>query len=385
VFFALTCNPSIRRRDVDVKLSRQARLLGVAVAGTLALAACGSDNNTATPSSSGSAGSGVDCATGTLNASGSSAQANAMSQWIKDYQTACSGATINYGSVGSGQGVTDFLNGQTSIGGSDSALNPDKGEPDKANARCKTGQAVDLPMVAGPIAVVYNVAGVTTLTLTPAILAQIFSGTISTWNDPAITAVNPGVSLPSAKITTVHRSDSSGTTDNFTKYLTAAAGPDWTYDHDKVWKAPGGQGAKGNEGVSAAVKSTPNTMAYVEWSFATQSGLSIAKIDNGAGAVELTSDAVGKAIAAATITGTGDDLTLKLDYATKAPGAYPIELVTHEITCIKGLSAEQAALAKSFLTYTSSSAGQAKLSDIGYAPLPPEILSKVQAAVAKIS
>jgi phosphate transport system substrate-binding protein len=368
-----------------VKLSRQARLLGVAVAGALALAACGSDNNTATPSSSGSAGSGVACASGTLNASGSSAQANAMSQWIKDYQTACSGATINYGSVGSGQGVTDFLNGQTSIGGSDSALNPDKGEPDKANARCKTGQAVDLPMVAGPIAVVYNVAGVTTLTLTPAILAQIFSGTISTWNDPAITAVNPGVSLPSAKITTVHRSDSSGTTDNFTKYLTAAAGSDWTYDHDKVWKAPGGQGAKGSEGVAAAVKSTPNTMAYVEWSFATQSGLSIAKIDNGGGPVELSADAVGKAVAAATITGTGDDLTLKLDYATKAPGAYPILLVTYEITCLKGLSADQAALAKSFLTYASSSEGQAKLGDIGYAPLPPEILSKVQASVAKIS
>src|SRR5207344_245399 len=188
------------RRDLDVKLSRQGRIAGVAVAGVLALAACGSDNNTATPSSSGSAGSGVACASGTLNASGSSAQANAMSQWIKDYQAACSGATINYGSVGSGQGVTDFLNGQTSIGGSDSALNPDKGEVDKANARCKTGQAVNLPMVAGPIAVVYNVSGVTSLTLTPAILAQIFSGKITMWNDPAIAAVNSGVTLPAAKI-----------------------------------------------------------------------------------------------------------------------------------------------------------------------------------------
>lgn len=374
-----------------MKLSRTGRLAGAAMVSALALAACGSDDNTSSETSSsgedslGPATSAIACAKGTVNASGSTAQANAMSQWIKDYQTACEGATINYGGGGSGQGITDFVNGQTAFAGSDSALSKEKGEPDKANARCKTGSAVDLPMVAGPIAVIYNVEGVTSLTLTPSLLAKIFSGTTTTWNDPAITAANPGVSLPSSKITTVHRSDSSGTTDNYTKYLDAAGKPDWTFGHDKQWKAPGGQGAKGSDGVAAAVKSTPNTIGYDEFSYATNNSLSYAKVDNGAGAVELTAESIGKAIAAATIVGTGDDLSLKLDYSTKASGAYPILLITYEITCLSGLPADQATLTKSFLTYISSAAGQAKLTALGYAPLPAGIQSKVQAVVAKMS
>jgi phosphate transport system substrate-binding protein len=376
-------------KDNAVKLSRTGRLAGAALAGTLAMSACGSDNNTSSTSSSAegssTAAGSIACEKGTLNSSGSTAQANALSQWIKDYQTACSGATINYGGGGSGQGITDFVNGQTAFAGSDSPLNKDKGEPDKANARCKTGNAVDLPMVTGPIAVVFNVQGVTSLTLTPSLLAKIFSGQITTWNDPAIASANPGVTLPGSTITTVHRSDSSGTTDNFTKYLTAAAAADWTFGHDKQWKATGGQGSKGSDGVSATVKSTPNTIGYVELSYATNNDLNYAKIDNGAGAVELTTDAVAKAVAAATIIGTGDDLSLKLDYATTAPGAYPILLVTYEITCLQGLPADQASLTRSFLTYVASTEGQAKLSSLGYAPLPTEIQQRVQAAVAKIA
>ncbi len=127
-----------------MKLHTPARIAAVAVLGTLALAACGSDNNNSGSSAGGSGGNApAYCASGTLNASGSTAQANAMTEWIKDYQTACNGATVNYNGVGSGQGVTDFINGQTSFAGSDSALDPKKGEPDKANARCKTGNAVE--------------------------------------------------------------------------------------------------------------------------------------------------------------------------------------------------------------------------------------------------
>lgn len=358
----------------------------MAIVGTLALAGCGSDDNSgdSTTGSSSAAGS-VDCASGTINSSGSTAQSNAMTQWIKDYQTACGDATINYTGGGSGQGVTDFANGQTAFAGSDSALNPDKGEVEKADSRCKTGKALNIPMVAGPVAVVYNLEGVDGLVLTPGVLAKIFSGKITTWDDAGIAKINPGVSLPSTKITAVHRSDSSGTTSNFTKYLEAAAGSDWTFGHDKQWKAPGGQGAAKSDGVAAAVKGAPNTVSYVEWSYATQNDLSMAKIDNGGGAVELTADAVGKAVASAEITGTGDDLTMKLDYATKVPGAYPLLLVTYEITCQKGLDAGQAGLVKSFLTHTASDAGQAKLVELGYAPLPAEILTKVQATVSTIS
>lgn len=375
-----------------MKLQRFARLSAIALVGVLALAACGSDNNSSTAASSaaGGAASGGSapayCASGTLNGSGSTAQANAMTEWIKDYQTACPNATVNYAQVGSGQGIKDFLAKTTSFGGSDSALNPDKGEPAAANTRCAPGTAVDLPMVPGPIAVVYNVPGADNLVFTPQVLAGIFSGKITKWDDPAIKALNPSATLPAQGITTFHRSDASGTSDNFTKYLAAAAGSAWTYGHDKQWKAPGGQGAKGSAGIAQAISSTKYTISYDEYSYARDNKLQMGQIDNGSGPVTLTPDAVAKAVAAAKVVGTGEDLTLSLDYATKAPGAYPILLVTYEITCVNGgLPADQAALVKGFLTYIVSDAGQQKLVALGYAPLPTQIQSKVQAVIAKIS
>jgi phosphate transport system substrate-binding protein len=355
------------------------------VAGALALAACGSDSNGASGTSASSSGGSIACKTGDIKASGSSAQKNAMTTWINKYQEACSGATIEYSPSGSGAGVQDFINNQTAFAGSDSALKPD--EVTKANTRCGSGNtAINIPMVIGPIAVAYNLPGQDGLVFTPEVLSKIFSGTITKWNDPAIAGLNSGATLPDATIVTFHRSDSSGTTDNFTKYLTAAAASAWTYGHDKVWKAPGGQGAKGSDGVAAALKSTPNSLGYVEYSFTLEGGLQVAKIDNGGGATELTPENAGKAVGAAKITGTGLDLTLSLDYATKTAGAYPIVLVTYEITCQKGLPANELDLTKSFLTYISSSAGQGQLNAAsGYAPLPAELLTKVQASVAAIS
>jgi phosphate transport system substrate-binding protein len=369
-----------------VNLIRHGRAAAVLLAGALALAACGSDNNNSGGGSTGSStGGSIACQSGSIKASGSSAQKNAMTTWINTYQEACSGATINYSPSGSGAGVQDFQNNQTAFAGSDSAIKD--ADLQKANARCGSGnQAINLPMVVGPIAVAYNLPNQNGLVFTPSVLAKIFSGTITKWNDPAITALNSGATLPSATIVTFHRSDSSGTTDNFTKYLTAAAGSDWTFSHDKVWKAPGGQGAKGSDGVAAALKSTPNSLGYVEYSFTQEGGLEVAKIDNGGGAVELTPENAATAVAAAQVTGTAPDLTLSLDYATKTAGAYPIVLVTYEITCNKGLPADQLKLTKSFLTYTASDAGQSKLNaQSGYAPLPKDLDTKVQASVAGIS
>jgi phosphate transport system substrate-binding protein len=138
--------------------------------------------------------------------------------------------------------------------------------------------------------------------------------------------------------------------------------------------------------VAAAVKTTPNSMAYIEYSFTLEGGMEVAKVDNGDGAVELTPDAAAKAVGAAQITGTGMDLTLSLDYATKTAGAYPIVLVTYEVTCQKGLSSSDLDLTKSFLTYLAGPAGQGKLTgSSGYAPLPSDLETKVQASVAAIS
>ena len=375
-----------------MKLQRLGILAGIALTATVALAACGTDNNTNTPgggSTGGTAAAGsINCATGTLNAQGSTAQANAISTWIKDYNAKCSGATINYQATGSGAGQTAFIAGQADFAGSDSALKP--ADQPKANAHCASGSAggvaIHLPMVVGPIAVVYNVSGVTNLQLKPATIAGIFSGKIKTWNDPAIAADNPGASLPSTKITPVHRADSSGTSDNFTNYLSQTAASDWTFGHDKVWHAPGGDAEQGSDGVSKFISSTDGSIGYDEWSFATLNNLNMAKIFNGAGEWStLTADSAGKTIAGAQTVGTGNDLQMKIDYTTNTPGAYPIVLVTYEIVCDKGNPAGSLNLLKSFLGYTSGTAGQQVLTTVGSAPLPDSVRTKVAAAVAAMS
>jgi phosphate transport system substrate-binding protein len=242
-------------------------------------------------------------------------------------------------------------------------------------------------MVGGAIAVAYNVEGVDSLVLTPEVLAGIFDSTITTWNDPKIAAVNPDANLPDATIAQFHRSDSSGTTDNFTNYLSKASGGAWTYEPGKDWVAPGGQGSKGSDQVIASVEQTANSIGYVELSYVLDATKAkAAAIDNGGGAVEATSDNAATTIAKAKITGTGNDLSLELDYTIKEAGAYPIVLVTYEITCETGLSSdENPALVKSFLTYAASSAGQDQLSGAGYVPITGDLLGKVQTAVAAIA
>ncbi len=365
-----------------MKLKRHGILAAVAVA-TLGLAACGSDTNNS-PSAGSSSTPTIDCKTGSLTAQGSTAQKNAMDEWVKTYQQTCSGAQINYQGTGSSAGVQAFTANTADFAGSDSALKAGD-EQTKADARCTGGKAIDLPMVIGPIAVAYNLSGVKDLQLKPATLAKIFSGAITKWDDATIKADNPSASLPSTPISAVHRSDGSGTTGNFTKYLTATAGSDWTFGSDNAWKASGGQGAKGSDGVAAAVKQGDGSIGYVEYSFVQTNSLNAAKIYNGAGEyTALSPDAAAKAIAGAQVTGTSDDLTLKIDYATKGAGAYPIVLVTYEIVCTKGNPTDKAALLKSFLTYTSSKDGQKKLSDIGYAPLPDTLQSKVVTSINNI-
>ena len=354
------------------------------LAGALALTACGSDKNSGgdtTPAGGGGGGAG--CASGSLKGEGSSAQKNVINDWIQKYQAKCSGTTIAYNPTGSGAGVEQFTGGQVDFGGSDAALDPKKGELDAATKRCGS-PAVDLPMVTIPIGAAFNVKGVTDLTLTPDVVAKMFNGTITSWDDPAIKALNSGASLPATKITVFFRSDESGTTQNFERYLSATAPSVYTAEPSKVWSEKVGQGRKGNDGVQQGVKSVDGGLGYLEWSFVVSGNLQSAKIDNGGGAVEMNADTAGKAVSSAEVVGTGDDLSLKLDYATKVPGAYPITGVTYEMVCTKYSDSKIGALVKSFLTYTSTD-GQNGLADLGYAPLPSEIATKVQAAVAKIS
>lgn len=377
-----------------MKVSRSGRALGVALAGALALAACGSDDNsgsttrsTDTAPRAASGGSGV---SGTLNGEGSTAQKNAIQQVITGFQTGNGTATINYNGTGSGAGIKQFNAGQVDFAGSDSVLKTEAAgggtsEADAAKQRCGGNSAWNLPMVAGPVAIAYNLPGVSKLTVTADLAAKIFKGDVKTWNDPAVAAANAGVTLPSSPVKVFFRSDESGTTENFQKYLSAAAPSVWTGKPAKKWAGTVGEGKPKSDGVAAAVKATPGGISYVEWSFATKNSLGVARVDTGAGPVELTGESAGKAVAAATQTGTGNDLALKLDYATKAPGAYPIVLVTYEIVCSKGLPAEKTTLLKAFLTFFADPAQQGKLLEAGYAPLPTEVQSKVSAAVEAIA
>jgi phosphate transport system substrate-binding protein len=365
-----------------VKLQRPGYLAGIALTATFALTACGSDN--VAPAAGGGSAATGDCASATLNAQGSSAQKNAMAEWIKSYQGQCADTKINYEPSGSGAGIQAFIAGTADFAGSDSALKPE--EQPQADAKCAGGTAIHLPMVIGPIAVVYNLSGVDSLQLKPATIAKIFAGKVTKWNDPAIAGDNAGVKLPATTIQSVHRSDESGTTDNFTKFLAKTAAADWTLGNAKAWPAPGGTGAKGSDGVASAVKGADGSIAYVELSFAENSGLKMAKVGNGAGEfVELTGEAAGKTIESAKTAGTGNDLKLDIDYNTTAAGAYPLVLVTYEIACSKGGPADKVAAIRGFLTYTSGTAGQTALSDLGYAALPEAVRSKVAAAAAAIS
>ena len=208
-----------------------------------------------------------------------------MTRFVAAYEAACSGQTLNYTSNGSGAGVKESLGKQTDFAGSDSALDSAKGEVDAAKARCDGSPAWNLPVVFGPVAITYNVPGVDGLVLDGPTTAKIFSGQITMWNDPAIAAINSGKSLPATKIVVIFRNDESGTTDNFQKYLVAASGGAWTKGAGKTFVGGVGEGAKGNEGTSAAIKSTPGGITYNEWSFAKAQSLAIAEVINHGGVI----------------------------------------------------------------------------------------------------
>lgn len=361
----------------------------LAAAGTMALSACGSDSQGGTSSAptggagaSNSAGA-ASCATGDLKGAGSTFQNNIVAQWIKDFGTACSGATVDYQSIGSGAGIKQFGAKTIDFAGSDSVMKPD--EQADADQRCG-GPAIHLPVTAGGLALEYKLSGVTDLQLSPKTIAGIFQGTVKKWDDPAVKTDNPTAKLPATAITAVHRSDSSGTTNVFSKFLTATAGADWKLGEGKELKWPASvQGAKGSDGVTQAVATSDGAISYSEVSYATGASLGIAKVKNGAGEfAALDSASVSKALEGASVPETGNDLKVKYDFANTTPGAYPITALSYEIVCSTGNDANKLALLKAFLTYDATT-GQNAADALGYAPLPSAIATKVTAAVAALA
>lgn len=376
-----------RPLGTELKLNRFGAAVGVLAAGALVLSACGNDDNvTGGGATTGQASAKVDCGgKKTLKASGSTAQANAMTRFVNVFEQACPGQTLNYTANGSGAGISEFNGNQTDFGGSDVPLSKD--EAAAAQRRCGS-PAWNLPVVFGPIAVTYNLNSVSSLNLDGPTLAKIFNGSITQWNNPAIQALNRDCTLPGERIHVVFRSDESGTTDNFQRYLQAASNGAWGKGAGKSFQGGVGEGARGNDGTSAAAKNTPGSITYNEWSFAQAQHLTMANIVTSAGGdpVAITIDSVGQTIAGATISGVGNDLVLDTDsfYRPKRPGSYPIVLATYEIVCSKYPDSQVGTAVKAFLQSTIG-AGQSGLGDNGYIPIPDEFKSRLSTAVNAIA
>jgi phosphate transport system substrate-binding protein len=367
-----------------VTLKRCAALtLTAAVA--LVLPACSSDSDAS--SAARDPGSiKVDCGGKTdLKASGSTAQANAMTQFVTAFEEACKGQKLSYTPNGSGAGVRDFVGGQTDFAGTDSPMSAE--EATKAEERCGGSEAWHLPVVFGPVSVVFNLAddSINSLALDAPTLAKIFNGEITRWNDPAITRLN--ASMPSQPIHVVHRSDDSGTSETFQSYLEAASDGAWTAGADRSWKGAAGTGVEGNDNMAKTVYGTDGSIGYTEWSFAQAHNLEWADIvtPGSKDPVRISADSVGKTIAGAQVSVSGNDLKLDTTafYTPTEAGAYPIVLTTYELVCSKYPDADTGKAVKAFLQSTIGG-GQAGLAGHGYVPLPKDFQSKVESAVNAI-
>jgi phosphate transport system substrate-binding protein len=335
----------------------------------LAVSACGSSDNKSSTGSSSSSG-----ASGTVNGAGSTFAAPIYSQWGNALKS--KGITVNYQPVGSGAGIAQLAAGTADFGASDPALKP------ADRATFKKGEVQQIPMAFGAITIAYNLSGVQKgLKLDGKTAADIFQGKITKWNDAAIAKLNPGVKLPSDSITVVHRSDESGTTAGFTKFL-AAYSPQWSSSigSDKTVKWPVGTGAKGNDGVAAAVKQQKGAVGYVEEAYALQNNFTTASVKNKSGKfVEPT---------LATTTAAGKGVTVPADLGLSVidspnPAAYPISSQTfvdvYKDLCKGGLDQGKAKAVKGFIDYGLGE-GQSVLGQLQYAQLPAPLLKKAQAA-----
>jgi len=334
------------------------------VAMALVLAACSSS------SKGGSSGAKV-----TLLGSGSTFQLSFDQVMIQGFQAKNSNVTINYGGCGSGQGKTDLQKKSVQFAGSDSLPKPNE------LSLYQGGKLLYFPTVAAPITVSYKLSGVSKLRLSDSTLAKIFATTIKKWDDPAIKADNPGVTLPSTAITVAHRADSSGTTSNFTKFLVAAAPSDWTLGNgDTVDWASGTQAGTGNAGVAQIVSQTDGAIGYVDLADATAAKLSTAEIENHAG--KFVAPTLAGAAAAVENSTFAADLTYNPINADGAD-SYPITSPTYIFVYQKQTNHAEGTALKNFLQYIYS-VGEGKANAAGYAPLPAAEVTKATAQLAQL-
>jgi phosphate transport system substrate-binding protein len=360
-----------------VNFKRLGSVAAIAIAGTILLSSCAaneeasSDENTSDLS-------------GSIAGAGASSQQSAQEAWIAAFQTENPDVTIDYDPSGSGAGRSAFIAGGVAFAGTDSSLKDE--EIAGGFAGCVVPEEyIEVPVYISPIAVIFNVEGVDELNLDAPTIAGIFKGTITTWNDPAIVALNEGTELPSAPITAVHRSDDSGTTKNFADYLNKVAPEVWDAAPADPFPYPAGEAAQGSSGVVDAVSNGTNTIGYVDASKADDLG--VAKIKVGEEFVEYTAEGAAAVLEESPLVeGRPDtDLAYALDRKTTDPSHYPLVLVSYALACQEYEDAETGTLVKEFLSYITSEEGQAEAADsAGAAPLSADLSAKVATALEAI-
>ena len=353
------------------------------------VAACG-DNTAATTDNSSSSDSTSKSTpiSGNFSGAGASSQQAAVEAWIAGFQGTNPEAKIAYNPSGSGAGVQTFLTGATAWAGSDKALADD--EVEQSKSVCTEGTAFDVPVYISPIAVVFNLKGVSDagkhINMDAATIAKIFDGKITKWNDPAIADQNKDLKLPDTAITVVHRSDKSGTTQNFVSYFKDVTPDNWTYDLSENWPNEVGQGAKGTSGVISTVKQADGTIGYADFSQVGDLGTVAVKVGDKYN--EISAEAGSKVIGDSKQDDTvkGDNrIVIKINHATEAEGAYPIVLVSYDIVCPAYKDTKQAEFAKAWLTYVTSDEGQKAAQDAaGTAPLPSSLKSEITKSIEAI-
>ncbi|HEV8408173.1 MAG TPA: phosphate ABC transporter substrate-binding protein PstS [Sphingomicrobium sp.] len=297
-----------------------------------------------------------------------------LSAWAADYQKR-SGTSINYQSIGSGGGISQVEAGTVDFGASD--------QPLKSDELAKNGLA-QFPVVVGGIVPVVNVTGIDAgkLRLTGPILADIYQGKIKNWNDPAIVKINPGVNLPNAAIATVHRSDGSGTTFNFTHYLSQVS-PAWKAGpgEGKTVNWVGGIGGKGNEGVAGYVKQLPNSLGYVEYAYVMQSHMAYTLLQNAAGQFVAPSADTFAAAAGTADWKNAQDFNLVM---TNAPGpqAYPIAASTFILLHKQPKDKAKSTAVVAFFKYALEN-GQGEANKLDYVPLPEDLVKQIEGYISQ--
>ncbi|WIM67305.1 phosphate ABC transporter substrate-binding protein PstS [Corynebacterium breve] len=367
---------------------RSFAILGVVAATSATLVACGdSGNEEGTTTEGGDNGAvatdGLSGTAGELVGEGASSQKNAMEFFGQQYSANVDGASLAYTSSGSGSGRKNFIAGQVDFAGSDSPLSDDQVEP--AKERCEGNDAWHLPFVIGPVAIAYNLEGVDEINLSVDSVVKIFKGEITNWNDEQIASENEGVELPDQEIGVVYRSDESGTSDNFQKFLAAASEGAWETEGQQFPREVG-EGAEGSGGVSTQVSNVPGGITYVEAGYADQQGLGIANIDFGAGPTELSKETVGAALDALEFTSEGHDMVVDADalFSQNQEGSYPLILTTYEIVCSAGYDEETKNQVKDFLSVALDSQNET-LEGLGFIPVEGTHAERLKEAVDAIA